>query len=464
MMIFGFNDVQASGQCVEQQELTSPDAAASDQFGWSVSISGDTAVVGSLNDDCIAGENCGAAFVYRFNGTAWLQEQKLTVSDAAEGDHFGMSVSINDDVIVVGAFQDNCIAGEDCGSAYVFRFNGTSWVEEQKIMAADSEAMDAFGASVSVAGGTVIVGARSADCAMGANCGAAYVFTFDGTSWSEKQKLTASDVVSYDFFGWSVAMSGDTAVIGMLQDDCAAGPLCGAAYVFRFNGAIWVEEQKLRANGAGPFDLFGFAASVSGNTVVVGAYSDDCLAGEDCGSAYVFRYHGAMWVQEQRLTASDAGASDRFGISVSVDGGTLVVGAELAESTANKRTGAVYVYRFLRTSWVEEHKLTGSPNESLASFGLAVSVSGNKALVGAPTKNCALGNWCGTAYFFNNLPQPGDVTQDSKVDLADHAFISDCATGPQTQADSDCICADIDSDGDVDLIDWGRFQTRFSGS
>ena len=390
-----------SAQCMEQQKLTASDAAMGDYFGSSVSVSGQTALVGAWRDGCAAGDSCGSAYVYRFNGAIWVEEQKLTASDAAAGDHFGISVSISKNTAIVGARWNDCTVGSHCGSAYVFRFNGTSWVEEQKLTASDPARLDQFGGSVSVSGNIVVVGAHVADCSAGNDCGAAYVFRFNGTDWVEEQKLSASDAAPFNWFGFSVSVSGDTAVVGAWFNDCAAGNDCGAAYVFRFNGTSWVEEQKLTASDPARRDQFGGSVSVSGNIVVVGAHVADCSAGNDCGAAYVFRFNGTDWVEEQKLTASDAGGGDNFSRAVSVSGATVVVGAWFDDCEIGEDCGSVYIFRFNGTSWVQEQKLTSSDASAGDQFGVSVSVSGDTAMVGAGLANCTADDGCGSVYVFS---------------------------------------------------------------
>ena len=165
-----------------------------------------------------------------------------------------------------------------------------------------------------MSGDTIVVGAENRSCAAGIYCGSAYVFRFDGTSWVEEQVLTASDANDSDAFGHSVSVSGDTIVVGTTQHDCAAGGnRCGATYVFRFDGNSWVEEQTLSESDASVKDLRGQSVSVSRETIAVGAMWDDCEAGDWCGSVFVYRLKGASWVAEQKLTASGARQDDFFG-------------------------------------------------------------------------------------------------------------------------------------------------------
>jgi FG-GAP repeat protein len=268
------------------------------------------------------------------------KHQKLTASDAAEGDFFGVSVAVSGDTIVVGAW-DNDGGSENSGSAYVFVRSGVSWTEQQKLTASDAAAGDDFGGSVAIDGDTAVVGARLNDDA-GDSSGSAYVFVRSGTTWTEQQKLTASDAAERDSFGESVAVSGDTAVVGARWND-DAGDSSGSAYVFVRSGTTWTEQQKLTASDAAEGDFFGISVAISGDTAVVGVRNDD-VVGINSGSAYVFVRSGTIWTEQQKLTASDAAAVDRFGLDVAISGDTVVVGAP-ANDDAGFNSGSVYIYK-----------------------------------------------------------------------------------------------------------------------
>ena len=165
------------------------------------------------------------------------------------------------------------------------------------------------------------------DGAAGVDQGSAYVFVRSGGVWSQQQKLLASDAAAGDLFGVSVAISGETVVVGAPFDDGAAGFDQGSAYVFVRSGGVWSQQQKLEASDAAAGDMFGSSVAISGETVVVGAPLDDGAAGTDQGSAYVFVRSGGVWSQQQKLEASDAAAVDCFGFSVAISGETVVVGA-----------------------------------------------------------------------------------------------------------------------------------------
>jgi hypothetical protein len=387
ILLFSLGFARNIAFAISETKLTASDAAAEDWFGKSVSINGDTMVVGAVYEDD-KGTNSGSAYVFRYDGTSWVEEAKLTASDGAAYDQFGCSVSISGDKVVVGAQLDDDLGG-DSGSAYIFRYNGTNWVEVAKLTASDGSTNSSFGNSVSVSGETVVVGAYWDDGA-GWNSGSAYVFRYNGTSWVEETKLTPSDAAYEDFIGESVSISGDTIVVGAFGDD-DGGNNSGSAYIFRYNGTNWVEETKLTASDASEDAIFGNRVCISGDAVVVGSYGDDD-AGYLSGAAYIFRYNGSSWVEEAKLTASDGAAGNYFGVSVSITGDTAVVGAYGSDST--------YIFRYKGTSWVEVAKLKASGGALRESFGASVSINGDKVVVGAPTDDDN-GFWSGSAYVFN---------------------------------------------------------------
>jgi hypothetical protein len=323
---------------ISEFKLTASDAAAGDRYGSSVSISGNRVVVGAHGDDD-AGSESGSAYVFRYEGGGWVEEAKLTASDAAAGDGFGYAVSISGNGVVVGA-HGNDDAGSYSGSAYVFRYEGGVWVEEAKLTASDASINNCFGRSVSISGDKVAVGADGDN----SWSGSAYVFRYEGGVWVEEAKLTASDAGEWDFFGWSVSINGDEVVAGAHDDD-DAGSESGSAYVFRYEGGVWVEEAKLTASDATAGDGFGWSVSINGDRVVVGACFDDD-AGSGAGSAYVFRYEGGAWGEEFKLIASDAAAGDWFGYGVSISGDRVVVGAVLG-GDAVPGSGSAYVFMYL---------------------------------------------------------------------------------------------------------------------
>jgi uncharacterized protein (DUF2345 family) len=338
-------------------KLTASDGTVSDEFGWSVAVSGDTVLVGAALAAGANNADQGAAYVFVKPSGGWsgnlTETTKLTASDGATFDNFGFSVAVSGDTVVVGAPGKNSLQG----AAYVFVKPSGSWsnmTETAKLTASDGAAFDEFGLSVAVSGDTVVVDAPFAD---GANTdqGAAYVFVKPSGGWSgnltENAKLTASDGALFDEFGLSVAVSGDTVVVGAPFAD-GANTDQGAAYVFVKPSGGWTTTStftaKLTASDGAPGDVFGFSVAVSGDTVVVGAPFDDIGSNTDQGSAYVFVKSSGGWTTTStftaKLTASDGALFDLFGYSVSVSGGTVVVGARFDDIGGNTDQGSAYVF------------------------------------------------------------------------------------------------------------------------
>jgi hypothetical protein len=328
-------------------------------FGLSVSISEDRLVGGAPKGNCADGSPyCGSAYVYRLDSGSWVEEQNLTASDGYELDSFGYAVSISGERIVISAPNANYNAG----AAYVYRLDGASWIEEQKLTDWDKGGGD-FGNSVSISGDRVVVGQDLDSCTHASpDCGSAFVYRYDGASWVEEQKLTASDSAIGDHFGRSVSISGDRLVVGAPLDDCPSGSAdCGSAYVYRYDGASWVEEQTLTAPDSAVGDYFGHSVSISGAYLVVGAYADDCPDGsEDCGAAYVYRFDGAIWVFERKLTASNYTVDDSVGFSVSNSADRFVIGRfSFHCPTEQLECHSVYVFE----CDARDHNANGIPDE-----------------------------------------------------------------------------------------------------
>ena len=369
----------------QRQKLTAPDATASDYFGWSVSVSGDTVVVGSRHDDD-DGPDSGSAYVFSREGGAWNQQAKLTASDAAADDWFGSSVSVSGDTVVVGSYLDDD-DGNASGSAYVFAFEGGAWNQQTKLTAADAAAGDYFGFSVSVSGDTMVVGS-ALDDDDGPDSGSAYVFSREGGAWSQQAKLTASDAAADDWFGSSVSVSGDTVVVGSYLDD-DDGNASGSAYVFTLDGGAWNQQTKLTADDAAAGDYFGFSVSVSGDTVVVGTPLDDAAAA-NVGSAYVLVRSSGVWSQQAKLTVADGILNDRFGFAASVSGDTVVVGNVsddvVDEGRLLKHAGSALVFSFDGGTWAQQDQVFAFDEANPQAgdrFGYSVAVEGDTMVIGS---------------------------------------------------------------------------------
>ncbi|MBX3277331.1 MAG: FG-GAP repeat protein, partial [Acidobacteria bacterium] len=386
----------------EVKKLIASDGAAGDRFGFSVSISGDTVVVGAPLVDSFR----GAAYIYERNKGAmgpeadnWGEVKKLTASDGAANDRFGNSVGISGDTVVVGAIGDDF----GSGAAYIYERNkgvmgpeADNWGEVKKLMGSGEASFDRFGHSVSISGDTVVVGAYFDDSLRGA----AYIYERNkggADNWGEVKKLSASDGAASEFFGWSVSISADTVVVGAYGDDSVKG----SAHIYERNKGgtdNWGEVKKLTASDGEVGDQFGYSVSISVDTVLVGAIGDDSVR----GAAYIYeRNKGGAdnWGEVKKLTASDGAANDQFGHSVSISGDMVVVGAPIDDSFR----GAAYIYERNKgamgpeaDNWGEVKKLTASDGASGDRFGYSVGISGDTVVVGAYGDD----SFRGSAYIF----------------------------------------------------------------
>ena len=380
--------------CADLRGLTKlipSDGEPSDMFGWSVSIDGDYAIVGAYLDDDMAMYS-GSAYIFRRNAGSWLLEKKLVAPDGTHEIHFGWSVSISGDYAIIGAPLDDDM-GIGSGSAYIFSRNSGSWPLEKKLVAPDGILGDQFGHFVSIDGDYAIVGAPKDDD-MGYNSGSAYIFRRNAGSWPLEKKLVAFDGDVEDWFGCSGFISGDNVIIGAPYDK-DMGSDSGSAYIFNRNTGNWPLEKKLTAYDGSTGDWFGCSVSISGDYAIVGArYHDDL--GSNSGSAYIFRRDMGSWPLEKKLTAYDTTTCDEFGISVSISGEYAIIGAILDDDMGSD-SGSAYIFQRNSGSWPLETKLTAFDGDVDDWFGLSVSIKGNLAIIGAPL-NDDMGSNSGSAY------------------------------------------------------------------
>ncbi|GBC62267.1 hypothetical protein DENIS_3236 [Desulfonema ishimotonii] len=379
------------------------DNPAYDYFGGSVSVSGDYVIIGAKCDEYIA-TYAGSAYIFHRSGTVWTQQAKLTASDGEQGDIFGSSVSVSGDYAIVGAYYDK---DEDdplnpYGSAYVFYRDGTAWTQQARLAPADRVRNGYFGGSVSVSGDYAIVGASNDDD-NGTKSGSAYVFHRSGTDWTQQVKLTASDGGPEDRFGMSVCVSGDYAVVGSNYDD-DNGTNSGSAYIFYRNGSVWEEQGKLIAGDNAEGDFFGRSVSVSGDYAIVGAPNDDD-GGSSSGSAYIFHRDGTDWTQTCKLIADDSASGDLFGNSVSISGDYAIAGAYFGDDNGSMSGKAYVFFRNGDGTWTQQDKLTASDGAERDHFGNSVGIGGECVIAGAYYDDDN-GTNSGSAYIYDISPKP----------------------------------------------------------
>jgi len=358
------------------------DGLPEDQFGHSVSLSGNTLAVGVPNDDVGANTVQGSVRVFVRSGTSWNLQVALTAADGAAFDYFGHSVSLSGDTLAVGVPNDDVGANVNQGSVRVFVRSGTSWSAQATLTAADGMAGELFGDSISLSGDTLAVGYPYDDVGANANQGSVRVFVRSGTSWSAQATLTASDGAAADYFGTSVSLSGDTLAVGVWYDDVGANSNQGSVRVFVRSGTSWSAQATLTASDGAGSDYFGESVSLSGDTLAVGVSYDDVGANSNQGSVRVFVRSGTSWSAQATLTASDGAASDYFGGSISLSGDTLAVGVWYDTVGANVSQGSVRVFRRIGTSWSAHATLTASDGAASDGFGYSISLSGDTLAVG----------------------------------------------------------------------------------
>lgn len=384
-----------NGSWVQTVQLLASDGASGDFFGDSVSLDADTAVVSSRNDDD-NGSGSGSVYVFGWDGANWQQIDKLKASDAAQGDNFGYSVSLFNTRLLIGSTGDDD-NGSSSGSAYIFDKINSVWQQSNKLIALDGASGDGFGRSVSLSNNRALIGAYRDDDG-GSSSGSAYVFDLSGITWSQSAKLVALDAMADDFFGQSVSLFNDRALVGAYKDDNLSTD-SGSAYIFELSGITWSQTDKLLANDADTNDWFGFSVGLSGNTILIGSYLDDDT-GSGSGSAYVYDISGTNWIESQKVLAKEGAENDRFGYSVSMSGDRALIGA-----SGDDFLGSAYVFDLTALGWQLTTKLFADDAMLFDGFGYSVSLSGDRALIGAPS------NGAGSAYLFDLSSNTWSQTQ-----------------------------------------------------
>ncbi len=394
-----------AAQC-QIQKLIASDTQQGDEFGLSVSISGTTALLGAPRDDDVFDQS-GAAYVYELQGSSWVELQKLKAADVAFGMAFGVSVAVSGDWAVMGANTADPMGIIGAGAAYVFQKQGGGWVQKQKLIASDASFNAAFGTAVAIDGSVLCV-ATDHDDLFAYEAGAVYVYELQGSTWLEVAALRASDFEIGGSFGRSVAVSESTLLIGASGEDNGAPPGSdyGAAYVFERQAGSWVEVQKLAANDGALSDAFGTSVAASQDTLMVGSVVHDSVV-NNLGAVYVFEKQGSLWVETQELTPLDPLTNQKFGVSVVLSGDDAIIGAH-ADQDLGDTSGSAYSFRRTTGIWLQSGKLLATDGDNGDLFGFATDLDGDTALVGAFADDevCSGNPGChsGSAYLFQLAP------------------------------------------------------------
>ncbi len=392
--------------------------------GPCVAMTDELIVVGTVGDDLPGEANHGSATVFRRNGASWTEEQRLVpVATGSFGGLAGFSVDVSADVVVVGVPFANG-GGSEQGIAATFRWNGSSWIEGPHLADPAGQDSDQFGTAVAVCGDVAVVGAPQADLGADFNAGTASVFRWNGTTWVFEQQLTASGGAAFDHFGASVAIHGTAIVVGAVAGDAGATADAGTATVFRWNGANWVEEDVLSSPTPGSGAWFGNSTSIDGDVIVVGSVYATVGGNPAQGSASVFRWNGASWGHEQELTATGGDVADTFGCSVAVSGAVIVVGAHSDDIGATLNQGSATLFRWDATSWIEQPLLTAANGVSQDLFGAAVSAHLDEIVVGAPQHDVLGKGNQGVAYVIDVAAPPWSDAGNALVGIFGDPLLS----------------------------------------
>ncbi|ELZ29172.1 PKD domain-containing protein [Halosimplex carlsbadense 2-9-1] len=324
-----------------QAARVSPDDGAHvGEFGASIAVDGDLVLVGAPSTDA-NGDNSGAAYVFERSKGSWTSQAVLRPTDGDSGDYFGNAVALLDDTALVGAHWDEDPRAEQSGSAYVFERTGEEWSQRAKLSLPMAGPNDHFGNDVALGEETALIGAPIHDD----STGLARVFEVVDGSWIATAELEANDGSGQDKFGSAVALDGETALVGASSVD-ENGKASGAAYVFERSGVDWDRRATLLADDGTVGDRFGWSVALAGDTAVVGAFQDADPYGRSGGSAYVFRRADGEWAQRAKLVAPDGESYDHFGYDVGATETNALVGARWDRNVDGEQTGSAYLFDF----------------------------------------------------------------------------------------------------------------------
>lgn len=356
-------------------------------FGRSVAINGNYAIIGSILKMNPTNTQTGAVYIFEKTGTDWIQQAVIFPPDPENNAYFGNSVDISGEYAIIGSQLKNNGPKIDQGKAYIYKRNGTTWELNQQFTAGDGSDYDLFGISVSISGNYAIIGANG----FGNHSGKAYVYFQNGTSWQLQTTLSPSANIANQNFGIQISISGDYCIVGT-----SVFNNLGLAYIFRRSGTSWLQEAVLTASDGTINDNFGRSVAINGNLVIIGAQG----AIGNTGKSYIFSRVGNVWSQEALLQATDAAANDYFGYSVAISGYTVVIGSFLKDSYGVSNSGKAYIFTKSGSQWIQQALLMPQVSNAEDYFGGSVSIDGNEIFVGAFNAAVGTSNSAGKVFYF----------------------------------------------------------------
>ncbi|MFN2589923.1 MAG: FG-GAP repeat protein [Actinomycetota bacterium] len=377
-------------------------ALTDDNFAYHVAVEGDTLIAGAPLDDVDGKKDAGSASIFVRSGTDWIQK-KLKAPDGGANDGFGRWVDISGDTVVIAAPSHATAAGPGAGAAYVFVRSNGDWQHQFTLTARDGKAGDLFSRSVAISGDTVVVGAPFHDHGtLLTDSGSAYVFVRNGTTWSQQQEIREPDAAANDRFAHAVDIDGETIIVGSPQDDGPnGGKDVGSASVFVRSGEQWSRQARFVHKDPRARDRLGRWVTIHGNTAVASVPSDDTTAGgTDAGSAFIFVRSGTTWTRQLILESPEPGASDHFGFRADLNGDTLAISSPYDDTPAGVNAGTAFVYLRSGTTWTLQQSFREPNPEPKNFFGRGIAVDLDTLVVGAPYDNNFTGTYAGTAYAY----------------------------------------------------------------
>jgi hypothetical protein len=386
------------------QKVVASDGAAQDWFGSAVAISGDLAVFGSPDAKIGANMGQGAVYVFRRINGVWKEVQKIVAGDGGVSDRFGQSVALLGQKVLIIAAPFATISGQTwIGAVYVFEYDGNTWQQRQKLVPADGTAFGTFGRAVALTQSYLLVGAGGAGTNNVHVLGSVYIYRSAPGGWTEVQKIDAPDPDDDTaFFGFPLAISGSTALVGSYAATVNGNLGQGAVYAYKLLGGSWTQTAKLLARDGHARDNFGVSLAIEGKTAFVGAPGATVHGNVSQGTVYRFEEQGAQWTQVQQLAIQQGVPISFFGSSVNYQSPTLLIGSY----AINSYRGAAYVFGRANAAapFALKRKLVANDGQPGDVLGYFSALDGGTALATAGGADVGPNLSQGAAYFFQIGP------------------------------------------------------------
>lgn len=384
-----------------EQEVSSDRSPAGNDFGYSLALSGDTALIGAWSED----DQKGAAYFYTRSGGTWIESQRIAPAEQRLNDEFGIPVALDGDTAAVTARGYDLSHHSAAGAVFVYNLTGGSWVQSQLLIAPGPPSGTYFGIALALKGDYLVVGTPDATVNGNRSQGAVFVFVRSHGLWTLRQELTDPEGTVNSRFASVVAVSSEGTVFAESEASVNGLSGAGAVLVYSRNGRTWTQTQKLTANVPEENAYFGTAIACSDSTAVIGAYSATVDGLSGAGKVYVFTDNSGTYTQTQELVSPDPQAYSSFGGAIAIARSRLAIGAPAMQIGDHAFQGATYLFDGAPGSYVFRQQLTASNGAANSEFGISVGLSPDTVLVGAPRQPVRTEFQDGAAYFYSQPPQ-----------------------------------------------------------